>query len=179
MPTRARRDARYCSTRCRVAAHRSRPPAEMTARNRWVRHSKGVPVNEQCRTIAWSRAENHRSYREVCRHQHGIVLAGDGLAVIDLDDCLDEHGQPAAWARNILAAVPNTWVERSRSGRGLHIWGHGHIPRGRRLRDGVRKVELYSSGRFVAVTGRTYRGPRSLASIQTIMESLIKEFDRA
>ena len=45
----------------------------------------------------------------------------------------------------------------SPSGDGLHIWGRAHVRQGRRIRrpDGT-DVELYGTGRYIAMTGRRY-----------------------
>jgi primase-polymerase (primpol)-like protein len=52
--------------------------------------------------------------------------------------------------------LPETYVEFSPSGRGLHVWGFGSLNRGRRfVRDGM-KVEVYGDGRYLTVTGKKY-----------------------
>ena len=87
----------------------------------------------------------------------GVVLTGDGLAVLDLDDCLI-NGRPSEAAQNVLDTFPGAWVEISPSGCGLHVWGTAPAGPGRRLRlrSGL-KAEFYTQGRYMAVTGRTYR----------------------
>lgn len=84
----------------------------------------------------------------------GIVL-GDGLGVVDLDDAI-EGGVIAPWAQEALDANPDTFTEVSQSGNGIHVWGLLPEGRGRVIRDG-RKIEIYSSGRFIAL-GTPMRG---------------------
>lgn len=103
----------------------------------------------------------------------GYVLAeGDGVVCIDLDHCIT-GGEVAAWAREILDASPPTYVEVSPSGKGLHVWGLGHLDRGRVIRDGQRAVEVYSQGRYIAVTGRRFEGaPVALADLSGVIAVL-------
>lgn len=74
---------------------------------------------------------------------------GDGLAVFDLDHCLDGDTL-ASWALDALAGItePVLFVERSMSGDGLHVFVESHALHGYR-RGGV---EFYPAGRFVATT---------------------------
>ena len=79
----------------------------------------------------------------------GFVLSRDlGLVFIDLDSCVDA-GVIAPWAKTILARF-DTYQEHSVSGTGVHLLAYGALPL-----DGRRKghIEMYSDGRFVALTG--------------------------
>lgn len=184
LPILARRHARFCSGRCRVAAHRARRaatglPKELTERRRWVRRD----VRKAPRTLdggfasvvspsTW--AEHADAASSSVGVGMGYVLAeGDGVVVVDLDHCLD-GGELAPWAREILDRCPPTFVEVSQSGDGLHIFGHGRVERGRRLRRDGAAVEVYGQGRYVAVTGRRFEGaPVRLADISVVVADLI------
>lgn len=178
----ARSVARYCSTRCRVAAHRARQtiPAELTSRPRWVRRTeRKVPVTVGGTVASSTDPSTWSRYRDAARSTAGVglgfVLDGDGIVCLDLDHCLDD-GTVAGWAQNVLAAAGGTWVEVSPSGRGLHVWGRGRLPDGvgRRLRLGAGTVEVYATGRYIAVTGRTWGDtPRRLGDLQHVIDSLL------
>lgn len=105
----------------------------------------------------------------------GFVLDGDGIVCIDLDHCIDDEGRVSPWARRILDAAGQTWVEISRSRKGLHVWGRGSLPHGRRIHlDGGGTAELYGDGRFIAVTGETFGGtPRRLGDLTRVIDSLL------
>ncbi len=105
----------------------------------------------------------------------GFVLDGDGVVCLDLDHCLDEDGVPLPWAQTILDAAVDTWVEVSRSGDGLHVWGLGELQHGRRITvGGGGTVELYADGRYIAVTGRTVGGtPQRLGDLQHVIDALL------
>ncbi|MYT23493.1 DNA primase [Streptomyces sp. SID7760] len=181
LPLTARTHARYCSSRCRVAAHRARRtvPAELTGRPRWVRHSArkvpltvGGAVASSTDPATWSRHRDAAS--STVGAGLGFVLDGDGVVCLDLDHCLDADGVLAGWAQPILEAAAGTWVEISRSGDGLHVWGYGTLPHGRRIPVGPGSVELYGDGRFIAVTGRTFGDtPRRLGDLQHVIDALL------
>ncbi len=87
----------------------------------------------------------------------GFVLTeADNYAVIDLDDCRNpETGEIESWAEEIFASCGDTYVEVSPSGTGLHIFCRGIKPSDR-CRKG--KKEVYSHGRYIAVTGVRLNG---------------------
>lgn len=81
----------------------------------------------------------------------GFVL-GDGVACLDLDHCLVD-GVPSPWAAEVLARTPGAYVEVSPGGDGLHVWGLAPEQPGR-CRD---RIEAYSVGRYITITGRVFR----------------------
>lgn len=171
---------KYCSTRCRVAAHRDRHrvPRELVERDRWVRRSRSkVPLTTAGRAASSTDPKTWCSYREASKSEVGaglgFVLNGDGVACIDLDDCLDGD-RVAPWAQDILDRLPPTWIQVSASGRGLHVWGLARVERGRKLRTGDRRIEVYGDMRYMAITGRTFGDmPRRLADISEAVASLL------
>ncbi|MEV8124098.1 bifunctional DNA primase/polymerase [Streptomyces sp. NPDC085944] len=178
----ARRHARFCSPKCRAAAHRARRsvPAELTARPRWVRRTaRKVPVTVGGAVASSTDASTWSTYRDAARSSAGVglgfVLDGDGIVVLDLDHCVDGD-QVAPWAQGVLDAAAGCWVERSAGGDGLHVWGRGALPggAGRRLRLGAGTVEVYATGRYIAVTGQTFGDtPRRLGDLQHVIDSLL------
>ena len=47
---------------------------------------------------------------------------GYGVAAIDFDKCMDQHGDLESWAAEIIARFPSTFMELSPSGNGCHVW---------------------------------------------------------
>jgi hypothetical protein len=82
-----------------------------------------------------------------------VFTRNDPYFFIDLDNCLSPCG--TKWndvAITICQAFAGAAVEISSSGKGLHIIGKGNAPpHGCRNKD--HKVELYTEGRFIALTG--------------------------
>ena len=172
--------ARFCSGRCRTAAHRARRrlPTEMTRRDRWVRRTpRKVPITCDGKAASSTDPATWCSYRDAVRSRAGVglgfVLAGDGIACVDLDHCLIE-GRVAPWAQAILDRFPATYVEVSPSGDGLHVFGLAEVGRGRRLRVDGGQVEVYDRGRYMTVTRERFGGcPAVLADISEAVASLL------
>lgn len=105
---------------------------------------------------------------EALEHR-GFVLNGDGIVCLDLDHCL-VNGRLTARGREILARCPGSYVEVSRSGTGLHVWGRGELDGGRVLPG----VEVYGTGRYIAVTGRRFRrAPLVLGDLTGVLDWLL------
>lgn len=82
----------------------------------------------------------------------GFVLTDkDPYFCIDLDD---PEGKFDLIERQIAIQKEfESYAEISPSGKGLHIWGIGEVPSGRK-RD---RIEIYSNCRFMSVTGNVYK----------------------
>lgn len=176
MSARARADARYCSGRCRVAAHRAsnRPPAELRQLPRWVRHTaRKVPLTVEGKAASSVDPTTWATYAATVRSKvgagAGFALNGDGIVCLDLDHCLNE-GVLTDWAAGLLSRLPSTYIEVSPSGTGLHVWGHGTVVRGRRLEN----FEVYGTGRYITVTGRRWAdAPSRLANLDHVITALL------
>jgi putative DNA primase/helicase len=76
-----------------------------------------------------------------------VFSSADPYTGIDLDDCVDEDGEIALWALEIVRYF-DSYTELSATGTGLHIIVRGNVSN--RRKD---EVEVYSSKRFFTVTG--------------------------
>lgn len=95
----------------------------------------------------------------------GFVLTPhDRFVVVDLDHAV-EDGRVLPWAQQIVDALPPTYMERGRSGAGLHLWFRGEVPAGRRIRKGGLAVEVYSDRRYIIVGDRVSGTPLELAEL--------------
>ena len=79
-----------------------------------------------------------------------VFTANDPFFFVDIDNCLTENGW-SDFALSVCAMFPGCMIERSVSGTGLHIFGHGTAPEGHRNRDDPRGLEVYTQKRFVAL----------------------------
>lgn len=180
LPWAARSDAQYCSTRCRVAAHRAKVPqipADLRDRERWVRHDRKRPVTITGKPASSTDPATWASYKDVKQSSTGdglgFVLSGDGIVCIDLDHCI-EDGRVASWAADILEKAKDTYIEVSPSGTGLHIWGMADVSRGRVLRQGSSQVEIYGSGRYITVTGSRFgQSPSQLGDLSSLISRIM------
>lgn len=184
LPTIARRHARTCSTRCRVAKHRAnQPPKALTQRDRWVRwdlrlvrrKKTKVPLTVASRAASSTNPATWSSYREVRQSTVGtgigFVLNGDGIVCLDLDHCLID-GEPTTAAADLLATLPPTYIEVSPSGDGLHVWGTGQLAHGRRTKVGGTAVEAYATGRYMTVTGKRWSSTAHFADLSEALAAL-------
>ncbi len=82
----------------------------------------------------------------------GFVFADNGIVGIDIDAGFDEDGFLSELSVDCMRAA-QSYTEKSRSGRGIHILVKGVLPfKGRNNRSGV---EIYQSGRYFIMTGKT------------------------
>ncbi len=79
-----------------------------------------------------------------------------GILCIDLDKSIDGNGKLSDAARQFLAAAGGTYVERSTSGHGLHIFCLGHAPEGYGVKGDKIDVEVFDRKRFLSMTGDIY-----------------------
>lgn len=81
----------------------------------------------------------------------GFVFNGDGIIGIDIDAGFDEDGFLSELSCDCISAC-KSYVEKSRSGRGVHILLRGKLPfSGQNNRSGL---EIYREGRYFIVTGK-------------------------
>lgn len=173
--TTRRADARTCSSTCRNRAARARQrtpvPPRMTAARRWVRwalrlrgasHTK-VPLTVHGRLASSTRPATWSSHAAAHTAGHGAGIGfvlGDGVGCYDLDNAL-HRGQLTDWARAALAEVPEPvlYIEVSQSGCGLHVFVSAPAGRGSVREVGGGRIERYTAGRYIAMTGTPYTLP--------------------
>lgn len=152
---------------------RTAVPDEMKKRPNWVvvktwwNADKGKynkrPVNcnsdkgeyaESDNPETWTTFDNALKY---LKEKGGTTVAyaldgKDNISCIDLDHCYDENGQPSALAKEVLSKCGKTYVEKSVSGNGLHIFGKTNGMDIRTFsKDG--DLEFYQKEHFIAMTG--------------------------
>lgn len=158
----------YCSTRCRMAAHRAKQlPAQLRTRDRWVRWAPDKrPITAEGWPASSTDAKTWTSHSKIREFSRIGFVLGQGIGCIDLDHCLID-GKPTPAAAQFLALVPQTYIEVSPSGDGLHIWGLMPEAAGtRRKTDDGLSVETYSRSRYITVTGRRFAdSPARLADL--------------
>ena len=105
----------------------------------------------------------------------GFVLSeNDDIVGLDIDHCF-EDGEITNVAQSIITRF-NSYTEVSPSGEGIRIFCRGHFPfTGRK--NPKHGLEIYSSGRYLTVTGHTYGvGLFEIAESQTSLEWLKEQY---
>lgn len=104
----------------------------------------------------------------------GFVLDGDGLAGVDIDHCVTD-GKPDPAALALLDNLGAAYVEVSPSGTGLRAFGYADkLEAGCKGKYDGLDVELYSTGRYLTLTGHTLKaGPIApLRDFQALAERI-------
>jgi primase-polymerase (primpol)-like protein len=177
-----RRDAIFCSTRCRVQSHRKPFPQELTDRRRWIRYSRSkIPLTiwNDCAKV--NDATSWAYYEHAKDSQAGVgmgfVFNGDGIIGIDLDNAFAD-GKLKDWAQAIVAVFADTYIELSPSGNGIHIIAKATLFSGRRFQVGDGGVEIYATGRYFTMTGKRFaRSPKKLKKFDDPVSSVMNIID--
>lgn len=160
-------------------------PAELKERPQWVlwrkelRDGKLTKVPYNARTGKKAQTNNSKTWSTFAQaaaalansdHYHGvgyIFSADDPYVGIDLDDCIDESGEIAHWAREFIDLVRTYW-ERSQSGSGVHGIAKGKLPPEGRKKS---PIEMYMDKRLFAMTGDRLEGTSE--TIQDCSEQIL------
>jgi primase-polymerase (primpol)-like protein len=156
-------------------------PAELTTRDRWVRRSATkVLLTTAGRAASSTDPRTWSTHKEAAASTAGaglgFVLSDvDRITCIDLDHAMTSDGALKPWAAEIVDKAGPTYTEVSPSGDGLHIFGYADVRQGRRIRrENGYAVEVYSTGRYIAMTGQRFRGaPSTLTDISTLVDELV------
>ena len=147
-------------------------PPELQARPQWVcwrleeRLGKPtkVPYGTYGGRASSTNANTWTSFAEAAAYYHahrdrfngvGFVLSeNDPYTGVDLDHCIDPATEEIApWALEVLWAL-HSYTEITPSATGLRVFVRGTLPPGGRHKG---DFEVYSSGRFLTVTGWTVK----------------------
>lgn len=116
-----------------------------------IDHRSGEPSNAHDPAIWLDYATALQYAQQRPGYTVGFVLtAADPWFCLDIDSCLQPDNTWSPVAVAFCQALPNTVVEVSQSGRGLHLWGQGAVPLHRKKRTDL-GLELYTERRFIAI----------------------------
>ena len=145
-------------------------PHKMAKMARFVRYSaQKVPLSTDGRAASSTNPATWTTYEEARKSTAGVGIGfvlGEGIGCLDLDHCFSD-GKLQPWAAEVVEANRGTWMEVSRSGDGLHIFGLTDAAPGRKHRNDGRNIEVYSQGRYIALTLNTFEhAPTTLRPLQ-------------
>lgn len=84
----------------------------------------------------------------------GVLLTGNGIVGVDIDDMKDTFTQKSEIKKWVVNAVnAGAYSEKSPSGTGLRLFMRGKLPANGRK---VGSLEIYDDARFLTVTGNVY-----------------------
>ncbi len=79
-----------------------------------------------------------------------VLVEEDRIICIDLDNAIQE-GKLTPMAKEVVENFSGTYMEVSQSGRGIHIFVKGTIPKNLNLSS--QGIEMYKNNRYIALTG--------------------------
>ena len=79
-----------------------------------------------------------------------VLVEEDRIVCIDLDN-VRVDGRLSPMAEEIVESFAGTYMELSQSGKGIHIFAKGTIPKNLNLSS--RGIEIYKNNRYIALTG--------------------------
>jgi len=161
-----------------------RVPEELKAHAQWVnwnpQRGRKVPLHPvTLGNASVNRPETWTPFAQAAeravRHRLGlgfVLSADDPYTCVDLDRCVGETREVTDPARAILDLLAG-WVELSPSGTGLHVWVRNEQPVNRRTQG----IEVYSSARWITVTGRSNpQGPPAIPDRTIEVQELIYRY---
>jgi hypothetical protein len=128
-----------------------------------LRDDKKLPIDWRSMNVAsahdpaiWLTGADAEKYASLYGPEYNIGYVftdADPFFFLDIDHALKGYNW-SNLAVEICTRLSGACVEVSQSGTGLHIFGRYSAPPAHSCKDVARGLELYTSGRFVALTGR-------------------------
>jgi hypothetical protein len=126
---------------------------------------------------AWTTAENAIALVSQLGNQFGVgflFTESDPFWFVDADNCLMPDGEWSPVAIDLGQRLSGAAIEVSQSGKGLHIFGSGVVPR-HACKNIAAGLELYTESRFVALTGERTVGSASF-NVAAAMTPLVDHY---
>jgi putative DNA primase/helicase len=105
-----------------------------------------------------------------------VVTNKDPFVGIDCDRCVDKQAEKNSIAQPFGGYIEqiNSYAEYSPSGSGIRIVAKGNLPKGHQCRNGS-QIEIYSTGRFLTITGATLDGYNNLREANGELNQFYRE----
>lgn len=109
----------------------------------------------------------------------GLIVTNQ-LAVIDLDHCINEDGILNPLAKRVLEKFKDTYIEFSKSGKGLHFYMiyNGSYPpfAGTQKKTVDGQIEIYTGKKVAVMTNQSYNQIEELKDYTQELDELIQEY---
>lgn len=145
-------------------------PAEMCALTQWACYrtyekdgkKKKVIISPNDGKFAksnepdtWATFDNAKRYCQRYKYEGLTFALTSGITFIDIDHAVDRNTGKilSKDAEELIAALSDTFIERSVSGTGIHILVKGSLPADALKRNDNKGLEMYDSYRFICMTG--------------------------
>lgn len=103
----------------------------------------------------WATFDYARRYCERYKYEGLTFALTNGITFIDIDHAVDKNTGKilSKDAEELLSALPDTFIERSVSGTGIHLLVKGSLPTDALKRNDNKGLEMYDTNRFICMTG--------------------------
>ena len=150
-------------------------PIELTERKQWMTwrldDDKKIPNGKSNDPSTWHYFDDLKYAEKIAF----VFSADDPFVGIDLDDCIDEHGQYNEVAAYCLALFKGkAYCDITQSGCGLHFIVKGKKPDWSVCKRGP--VECYEHARFWIMTGNVVPGYEEIHECQQDLESFLLKY---
>lgn len=178
-----------------VSIHEDNIPSDLKKENNWIvwnlvgktESFKGTKIPYQAKNpylkASTTDPKTWSSFGDAVSMANLHRLSGVGyvfteeqnIVAIDIDSCIINN-QPDENAQKLLSLFKDkTYVEKSFSGNGYHILCKGKIPENRK----IKTIEVYTQGRYFALTGDIVGGTNKITECQKEIDSLYEQFSEA
>ena len=103
----------------------------------------------------------------------GFVFADNSIVGIDIDDGYTPEGFVTSLAADIITRC-TSYTEKSKSGRGFHIFVKGDIPF--KGKNNLAGVEVYKDARFFIMTGDNVFGLTDIVENQPALDDIVSKY---
>lgn len=159
-------------------------PYELRQLNQWVCADEGskipmqatphfLPASSTNPNTWYSFEEAVNAVKNGWHDYIGFVFNDNGIVGIDIDDGFVSPGVLSALAEDILTQM-FTYAERSRSGRGFHIFIKGDIPF--KGKNNLAGLEMYKVARFFIMTGDAVDMARKIHDGQYVLDYIVEKY---
>ncbi len=124
----------------------------------------------------WSSFYGSLSSLYKSRYDGLAFVLDDGIIFIDVDNSIDENGNLSDLAKKLLDEFPDTYAEKSCSGRGIHIFLKGKLNESFMKRNDSIGLEIYDTKRFCCMTGNIISKTNELKDYQEKLDEICKEY---
>lgn len=175
-----------------VSIHEDNIPSDLKKENNWIvwnlvgktESFKGTKIPYQAKNpylkASTTDPKTWSSFGDAVSMANLHKLSGVGyvfteeqnIVAIDIDSCII-NDQPDENAQKLLSLFKGkTYVEKSFSGNGYHILCKGKVPENRK----IKTIEVYTQGRYFALTGDILDGTNKITECQKEIDSLYELF---
>lgn len=158
-------------------------PEDLKRLPQWVcaNADSKVPMQATCLYPAsstnpdtWASFEDAQRAVELGYYDYlGFVFNDNGIVGIDIDDGYTPEGFVSNLATDIICSC-SSYVEKSKSGRGFHIFVKGDIPF--KGKNNLAGVEIYKTARFFIMTGNAVSDLTHIRENQQALDHIVDTY---